>query len=40
VGILLYIYLSLILRILGDIAIQCDWRKWGGLLNEIVILLD
>lgn len=30
---------SLILRIAGDILSLADWRRWGGMLNGIAILL-
>ncbi len=33
------LHLSLILRLTSDLAGQPDWRRWGGLLNEIAILL-
>jgi ABC-type multidrug transport system fused ATPase/permease subunit len=33
------LHLSLILRILGDLALRMELRKWGGLLNEVAILL-
>ena len=38
-GQLFLLHLSLVLRVLGDLTNQYDWRKWGGLLNEIAILL-
>ncbi len=31
--------LSLIMRIIGDLTLQMDWRRWGGLLNALAILL-
>jgi hypothetical protein len=36
---LILLHLSLIIRLLGDLTGQLDIRKWGGLLNEIAILL-
>lgn len=33
------LHLSLVLRLAGDLAGQLAWRRWGGLLNEIAILL-
>jgi len=33
------LHISLLLRIIGDITGWVDGRKWGGLLNEIAILL-
>lgn len=33
------LHLSLILRLVGDLALQMTLRQWGGLLNEIAILL-
>ena len=33
------LHISLILRILGDVINLYELRKWGGLLNEIAILL-
>lgn len=33
------LHLSLILRIFGDLALQVEVRQWGGMLNEIAILL-
>lgn len=36
---LILLHLSLIVRILGDLINQPDIRRWGGLLNEVAILL-
>jgi hypothetical protein len=36
---LILLHLSLIVRLLGDLTGQLDIRRWGGLLNEIAILL-
>jgi hypothetical protein len=36
---LILLHLSLIIRILGDLVNQPDIRRWGGLLNEMAILL-
>jgi hypothetical protein len=33
------LHLSLVLRIAGDLAVQQELRRWGGLLNEVAILL-
>jgi hypothetical protein len=33
------LHLSLVLRIVGDLGNLYDLRKWGGLLNEVAILL-
>lgn len=33
------LHLSLLMRLLGDITSQLEIRRWGGLLNEIAILL-
>jgi len=33
------LHLSLVLRIIGDLTSQVEIRKWGGLLNEVAILL-
>lgn len=38
-GHLILLHLSLILRITGDLTNLVDVRKWGGLLNEVAILL-
>lgn len=38
-GQLILLNLSLILRITGDLTNQIALRKWGGLLNEVAILL-
>ncbi|HLO32363.1 MAG TPA: hypothetical protein VK249_24650 [Anaerolineales bacterium] len=38
-GHLFLLHLSLILRVAGDLAIQMEIRRWGGLLNEVAILL-
>jgi len=36
---LILLHLSLIIRIFGDLVNQPDIRRWGGLLNEMAILL-
>ena len=36
---LILLHLSLTIRILGDLVNQHDIRRWGGLLNEMAILL-
>lgn len=36
---LILLHLSLIIRILGDLTNQFEIRRWGGLLNEVAILL-
>lgn len=36
---LILLHLSLIIRIFGDLINQPDIRRWGGLLNEVAILL-
>lgn len=36
---LLLLHISLVLRIAGDLLGQPAWRKWGGLFNEIAIIL-
>ena len=36
---LILLHLSLVLRLLGDLTNQLEVRKWGGLLNEVAILL-
>jgi hypothetical protein len=36
---LILLHLSLVIRILGDLINQPDIRRWGGLLNELAILL-
>jgi hypothetical protein len=36
---LVLLHLSLLIRLLGDLANQFEIRRWGGLLNEIAILL-
>lgn len=36
---LILLHASLLLRVGGDIAVLPVWRKWGGLLNMIAILL-
>lgn len=36
---LILLHLSLVLRLLGDLTGQLEVRKWGGLLNEVAILL-
>jgi hypothetical protein len=36
---LILLHLSLIMRVAGDLALNIPIRKWGGLLNEVAILL-
>jgi hypothetical protein len=36
---LILLHLSLLIRIFGDLINQADIRRWGGLLNEVAILL-
>ena len=36
---LILLHISLLIRILGDLANQVDIRRWGGFLNETAILL-
>jgi hypothetical protein len=36
---LLLLHFSLLVRLLGDLTSQLEIRKWGGLLNEVAILL-
>ena len=36
---LILLHLSLLLRVLGDLSANFAWRRWGGLLNAIAILL-
>lgn len=36
---LILLHLSLAIRVLGDLATQLDLRRWGGILNELAILL-
>jgi hypothetical protein len=38
-GHLVLLHLSLLLRVAGDLTNQFDIRRWGGLLNEVAILL-
>lgn len=38
-GHLILLHISLVLRITGDLAEQPDARRWGGLLNEVSVLL-
>ena len=38
-GHLILLHLSLILRITGDLFALPVFRNWGGLLNEVAILL-
>jgi hypothetical protein len=33
------LHLSLFLRLVGDLSGWYEWRRWGGLLNEVAILL-
>ncbi len=36
---LILLHLSLIIRLVGDLTNQFDVRRWGGILNELAILL-
>lgn len=36
---LVLLHASLLLRVTGDLAVQSEMRKWGGLLNEVAILI-
>jgi hypothetical protein len=36
---LILLHLSLVIRVLGDLTTQLDLRRWGGILNELAILL-
>jgi hypothetical protein len=36
---LVFLHLSLVLRIAGDLSLSFALRKWGGLLNEVAVLL-
>ena len=36
---LILLHVSLVIRLLGDLTSQHDIRRWGGLLNEIAIVL-
>jgi hypothetical protein len=36
---LVLLHISLFIRLLGDLTGQLDVRRWGGLLNEVAILL-
>jgi hypothetical protein len=36
---LILLHASLVIRLLGDLTSQLEIRKWGGLLNEVAILL-
>jgi hypothetical protein len=38
-GHLMLLHASLVLRVLGDLAVWPDARRWGGLLNALAILL-
>ncbi len=38
-GHLALLHLSLLLRVTGDLTNQVDVRKWGGILNEVAILM-
>jgi hypothetical protein len=38
-GHLVLLHVSLIMRVIGDLTLQFELRKWGGLLNEAAILL-
>ncbi len=38
-GHLALLHLSLILRVMGDLAPNQSWRAWGGMLNVIALLL-
>lgn len=33
------LHFSLLLRVAGDLSFQADWRRWGGLINELAIVL-
>jgi hypothetical protein len=33
------LHLSLLLRVIGDLTLQLEIRRWGGLLNEVAILI-
>ncbi len=33
------LHLSLVLRVVGDVMLWQSWRKWGGLLNEVAVVL-
>ena len=33
------LHFSLLLRVTGDLTNQVDVRKWGGVLNEVAILM-
>jgi hypothetical protein len=33
------LHLSMVLRVFGDVLLQIELRKWGGLLNEAALLL-
>lgn len=36
---LILLHLSLVIRLLGDLTLQLEVRRWGGFLNEVAILL-
>ena len=36
---LLLLHLSLIMRVMGDLLLQMPLRRWGGLLNEVAVVL-
>jgi hypothetical protein len=38
-GHLILLHLSLVLRVIGDLIFQIELRKWGGLLNEVALVL-
>ena len=38
-GHLILLHLSLIVRVTGDLTLNILVRKWGGLLNEVALLL-
>ncbi len=36
---LILLHVSLVLRVAGDLLLQMQLRRWGGLLNEVAVLL-
>jgi hypothetical protein len=38
-GYLILLHLSLVVRLIGDLTGQFEIRRWGGILNEVAILL-
>jgi hypothetical protein len=38
-GQLALLHLSLLIRVAGDLSGQMGIRRWGGMLNEVAILL-